>query len=62
MRCVAVVELVVPSKRNRVSSWLTIMWLTGPFVVAGLSFLVGDWRLLQLASSAPMVLVIGYWW
>ncbi|XP_076439518.1 organic cation transporter protein-like isoform X2 [Babylonia areolata] len=59
---VLVVELVGPAKRNRAASLLTIIWLLGPFLCVGLSYVVGQWRYLQLIASLPMLLCLGYWW
>ncbi|XP_076469523.1 organic cation transporter protein-like isoform X2 [Babylonia areolata] len=59
---VLVVELVGPQKRTRAASVLTIIWLMGPFLLDVLSFLLRQWRYLQIASVSPLVLCLGHWW
>ncbi|KAK7108047.1 hypothetical protein V1264_015849 [Littorina saxatilis] len=39
-----------------------IVWLVGPFILAGLSYVLRDWRHLQLAGSLPPVIFLVYWW
>ncbi|XP_076469494.1 organic cation transporter protein-like isoform X2 [Babylonia areolata] len=59
---ILVVELVGPQKRTRAATMLTIIWLMGPFLLTALSFLLRQWRYLQIASVSPFVLCLGHWW
>ncbi|XP_076439510.1 organic cation transporter protein-like [Babylonia areolata] len=59
---VLVMELVGPQKRTRAATMVTIIWLMGPFLVDALSFLLRQWRYLQIASVSPLVLCLGHWW
>nr|KAG5711190.1 hypothetical protein BaRGS_004834 [Batillaria attramentaria] len=59
---VLALEVVGPSKRTFASSLLAVVWLVGPFLVAGLSYVVKDWWKIQIISSAPLVLSFATWW
>ncbi|KAK7112579.1 organic cation transporter protein-like [Littorina saxatilis] len=59
---VLAVEFVGPKWRTTAGSMATLFWLTGPFLVAGLSYFVRHWQYIQLIGTVPLVLCIGHWW
>ncbi|XP_048240127.1 organic cation transporter protein-like [Haliotis rufescens] len=58
---VFVMELVGPSKRTLAGIINKLFWCLGLFMVGGLAYLIPDWHHLQLAISAPVVLLFGFY-
>lgn len=54
-------ELVHPSKRELAGVSMNYFWCLGEFILCGLAYWLRNWRDLQLATSIPMVLFIGYY-
>ena len=55
-------EFVPISERSFSGSMMMLLWLIGPFLVAALSYVLTDWRYIQIISCAPLALCLGYWW
>ncbi|KAK3098411.1 hypothetical protein FSP39_019225 [Pinctada imbricata] len=59
---VIVLEMVGPSKRHIPSTMILMAFCVGNFVLVGLGYFIRDWRWLQLALAAPMIISVFYWW
>ncbi|XP_072032143.1 organic cation transporter protein-like [Amphiura filiformis] len=55
-------EMFSPSKRAFAGIMLTNFWASGMMALAGIAYLLRDWRHLQLAISLPSLLTIPLWW
>ena len=58
----AAIELVGPSKRTVVTILSNIAYSLSLVALAGVVYLVRDWRQLALATSVPFVSFFLYWW
>ncbi|XP_076466620.1 organic cation transporter protein-like [Babylonia areolata] len=58
---VLIVEMAGPDKRNTMGSLVCIIWSMGPFLVASISYVLANWRHLQLLSAVPYVLPLLTW-
>ncbi|XP_034240097.1 beta-alanine transporter-like [Thrips palmi] len=59
---VLAIELVGPSKRTAVTILSNIAYSLALVALAGVVYLVRDWRQLALATSVPFVTFFLYWW
>ncbi|XP_046482453.1 carcinine transporter isoform X1 [Neodiprion pinetum] len=55
-------ELVGPNYRSFVTVMTCTFYTIGLCTLAGVTYLVRDWRLLALTTSAPFLLYFLYWW
>ena len=55
-------ELIGGNTRTKLGAAWQIVWLVGPFILAGVSYVLRDWRQLQLAGSLPPFIFLVYWW
>ncbi|XP_071841267.1 organic cation transporter protein-like isoform X1 [Apostichopus japonicus] len=55
---VIVVELVAPSKRVIVSNTTFIFFAIGYYLIAGIAYLIPNWRIVQLVISLPYIPVL----
>ena len=56
----SVVELIGPRWRAHVNAWYGYMWSIGGLMMCGLAYVIRQWRYLQLALSAQMLLFLLY--
>ncbi|XP_014665354.1 PREDICTED: organic cation transporter protein-like isoform X2 [Priapulus caudatus] len=56
------IELVGPERRGFTTIMQCVSYSSGLLVLAGVAYLVRDWRNLALATSIPFILMYGYWW
>ncbi|XP_064595319.1 organic cation transporter protein-like [Liolophura sinensis] len=56
------VELVGPSKRVWAGIVIEYFFALGIVLLAGIAFLIRNWRYLQIAVSLPSALFLVYWW
>ena len=54
------VELIGPRWRAHVNAWYGYMWSIGGLVMCALAYVIRQWRYLQLALSAQMLLFLLY--
>lgn len=59
---VLAIELVGPSKRTAVTILSNIAYSLSLVALAGVVYLIRDWRQLALATSVPFVTFFLYWW
>ncbi|XP_038073511.1 organic cation transporter protein-like [Patiria miniata] len=59
---VMVTEMFSPSRRAFAGILLTLFWSSGIMSLAGLAYLLRDWRHLQLTITLPSLLTIPLWW
>ncbi|RZF35560.1 hypothetical protein LSTR_LSTR014552 [Laodelphax striatellus] len=59
---VLAIEVVGPSKRTLVTILTNIAYSLGLVALAGVVYLVRDWRQLALATSVPFLSFFLYWW
>lgn len=55
---ITVVELVAPSKRVIVSNTTFIFFAIGYYLIAGIAYLIPNWRIVQLVISLPYIPVL----
>ena len=55
-------EFMGPSERTFAGSMMMLLWLIGPFLVGGVSYIVSDWRWIQVLSAAPFIFCMAFWW
>ncbi|XP_041369552.1 organic cation transporter protein-like [Gigantopelta aegis] len=55
-------ELVGPTKRTYVGLVIEFFWCIGLIILAGVAYLIRDWRYLQLSLTLPVVFFFAYWW
>ncbi|XP_043523646.1 carcinine transporter isoform X2 [Frieseomelitta varia] len=55
-------ELVGPNYRSFVTVMTCSFYTMGLCMLAGVTYLIRDWRTLALTTSAPFLLYIVYWW
>lgn len=55
-------ELSGPKYRLLASASVSLFWTFGIMILGSLTYLFNDYRHLQLAISAPQLLLICYWW
>ncbi|KOX69254.1 Organic cation transporter 1 [Melipona quadrifasciata] len=55
-------ELVGPNYRSFVTVMTCSFYTMGLCMLAGVTYLIRDWRTLALTTSAPFLLYILYWW
>jgi len=59
---VAAIELVGPAQRTAVTILSNIAYSLALVALAGVVYLVRDWRQLALATSVPFLSFFLYWW
>ncbi|KAK7503302.1 hypothetical protein BaRGS_00005567 [Batillaria attramentaria] len=57
-----VIEFMCPSKRSLAGSLMNMTWVLGPLLSGATAYATGVWWHIQLISSVPFLLCIGYWW
>ncbi|ESO88919.1 hypothetical protein LOTGIDRAFT_153985 [Lottia gigantea] len=55
-------ELVGPKYRLLVGFMIQMFYSVGYITLAGIAYLIGDWRYIELAITLPVLLFISYWW
>lgn len=55
-------ELVGPNYRSFVTVMTCTFYTMGLCMLAGVTYLIRDWRTLTIVTSAPFLLYILYWW
>ncbi|XP_076285497.1 carcinine transporter isoform X1 [Lasioglossum baleicum] len=55
-------ELVGPNYRSFVTVMTCSFYTMGLCMLAGLTYLIRDWRMLAVTTSAPFLMYILYWW
>ena len=56
------IELFPMQQRTLAGCLIQLAWGGAVLALGGLSMLLRDWRLIQLAISLPSVLAISYFW
>ncbi|XP_049803713.1 organic cation transporter protein-like isoform X1 [Schistocerca nitens] len=59
---VLAMEMVGPSKRTLAGVGCQTFFTLGYMLTAAIAYLIRDWRLLQVALTAPGILFLSYWW
>uniref|UniRef100_A0A0A9Y7Z4 Organic cation transporter 1 n=2 Tax=Lygus hesperus TaxID=30085 RepID=A0A0A9Y7Z4_LYGHE len=55
-------ELVGPNYRSFVTVMTCLFYTIGLMLLAGVTYLVRDWRMLAFVTSLPFIMYYGYWW
>ncbi|XP_066270950.1 organic cation transporter protein-like [Branchiostoma lanceolatum] len=55
-------ELVSSDKRGLVGMVIWIYWAVGYILLAGIAYLIRPWMWLQIATTAPFLVCISFWW
>lgn len=55
-------EMVGPSKRIVAGTIIHMFFAIGFLVIAGIAYLVHDWRKLSILVTLPGLLYLPYWW
>ena len=55
-------ELVGPSKRVWAGMVSAFFFPAGIMALAGIAYALKDWQYIQIAISAPTVLLLTFWW
>lgn len=40
----------------------SVVWTVGNSMLAGIAYLITDWRILILTVSSPLVIAVATWW
>lgn len=60
---ILIMELLPAKFRTLVATVMSIAWALGLLLLGGLSYIIPDWRILQLAVSVPTATTVLYiWW
>lgn len=59
---VTAMEMVGPSKRLYAGVVCQFFFTTGYVLTAAFAYFIKDWRILQVALSAPGIIFLCYWW
>lgn len=61
-QCISGMEMVGPSKREWAGTFWQTWFAIGLLILAGVAYLIRDWRKLQLAMSVPTAIYLCYYW